>query len=123
MVKKNGKRRKAKSEPLHVGEEGKIFIVLVLRPAESKEIPDAPVGSSVLTGWCVIAAPGLVSAIRQVKKIDLGVTLKDAKWTEVAGGREARLDNGFLMQVLPAPLYYVDEESPEPLVTPAPYVM
>lgn len=113
MANKNSKKKKPETLT-----EDTTFIVMVLRPATEKD----DFTGSFLTGWCVIAARGLSVAMRHVREIDLGVDLRGAKWTDVSGGKTAALKDGYTIQVLPAPLYFVD--TPEPLIKPAtPYVM
>ncbi|KKL10460.1 hypothetical protein LCGC14_2555600 [marine sediment metagenome] len=112
----NNTKKKKKPEIL----EETTFIVMILRPANTGEDPHL---LAVLTGWCVIAAHGLNAAIGHTAKIDFGggVDLSDAAWTDVSsGGKMAKLADGQMIQVLPAPLYVVKEE--ESLVAP-PYMM
>ena len=119
----NGKKSRGQKKEIEVVEETP-FIVMILRPTSpTDDISPDPNLLAVLTGWCVIAAHGLDAAMGHVAKINFGggVDLRDAPWTNVAsGGKTAKLADGKMIQVLPAPLYIVEEE--EPLVVP-PYVM
>jgi hypothetical protein len=124
MSKSNGKKKEGK-EPPTGSDEPTTFIVMILRPTDPDEDPSAdPTLLAVLTGWCVIAAYGLDAAMGHLAKIDFGsgVDISGAVWKDVAsGGKMAKLADGKLIQVLPAPLYVVEEEE-EPLVVP-PYIM
>lgn len=115
--KKHDKRQEKKKS------EDTTFIVMVLRPVDPKlDTTVDPNLLAVLTGWCVIAAHGLDAAMRHVAKIDLGIDLRAAAWEDVgSGGKRAKLADGWMIQVLPAPLYIV--EAGEPLIAPPPYIM
>ena len=119
--KKNGKKREDQKE-IEVVEET-TFIVMILRPTDPVEDKGAQPSNflAVLTGWCVIAAHGLDAAMSHVAKIAfVGVNLHGAAWRDVVGGKTATLADGKVIQVLPAPLYIVEQK--EPLVVP-PYIM
>lgn len=125
MSSKNGKKNVKKREDQKEIEEVEetTFIVMILRPTSpTDDISPDPNLLAVLTGWCVIAAHGLDAAMGHVAKIDFaGVNLHGAAWRDVAsGGKTTTLADGKMIQVLPAPLYIVEEE--EPLVVP-PYIM
>lgn len=124
MSSKNGsnKRKQAKKKPLKVSEDT-TFIVMILKPTPegSSVTPSNMDVLAVLTGWCVIAARGLDAAMRHVEKIDFDVDLQGAEWKDVAGGKMADLKDGYMIQVLPAPLYFVDQI--EPLIKPSTYIM
>ncbi len=127
--KKTKKTKASKPEALRTPAvtEDTTFIVMVLRPADTSEngdkVMDSAGGQAILTGWCVIAAHGIAAAMRHVGKIDLAVDLRGAEWKDVSGGKAADLSNGFMIQVLPAPLYVVEDISKMPKIVPAPYVM
>ena len=118
----NNSNQRKKHGKEHGEHEDTTFIVMVLRPTDPKKDTVDPNLLAVLTGWCVIAAHGIDEAMRHVVKIDLGVDLRDVEWKDIgSNGKMAKLENAWMLQVLPAPLYVVETE--EPLIAPPSYIM
>lgn len=133
MSRDNGNEREPRDEPrdekeeLTKGTQDTTFVVMILRPVDPAVDPRAdPNLLAVLTGWCVIAAHGIGAALRHVEQINFdGIEIAAPQWTNVAGGgKTAKIADGKVIQLLPAPLYIVETPEPpeEPLVVP-PYIM